>query len=86
MVDASVAAAGGEDRGDRGIVEEEGREVEVGRQGESTQALVQEQDHVHQFFEVQRVEGEDTWECDNKEICNVTSGSSRPPAPAKIDT
>ena len=31
--------------------------------------------HVHQFCEVQRVEGEGYWECNhNRDICNATSG------------
>ena len=33
--------------------------------------------HVHQFYEVQRVEGEEKWECNhNTELCNTTSGLS----------
>ena len=32
--------------------------------------------HVHQFCEVQRIEGEDRWECNhNRAVCNATSGA-----------
>ena len=31
--------------------------------------------HVHQFYQVQRVEGEEKWECNhNTQLCNATSG------------